>query len=166
MWPDISGELVDELRGNYESYKWFLDNFIGSVVGKSVWRSKKFTTKPCEIATATDEALGLLVLLNSHEMWKESLEEGGEPLSKKTKFTSRSMEGGHSFSGNTELYGGWSDAGLHVFNELVAKIALDRERNSEFDDEFLKEKMEEFAEATLKTKAVIRVRAVCDSLEI
>ena len=128
MWPDISGELIDELRGNYESYKWYIDNFVGSVVGKSVWKSKKFTTKPCDIATATDEALGLLVLLNSHEMWKESMEEGEKPISKKTKFTSKSNEEGQNGNGNTILYGGWSDAGIHIFNELVGRIALDREQ--------------------------------------
>ena len=59
-----------------------------------------------------------------------------------------------------------ADAGLQVFNELVGRIALDRERNSEFDDRFLQEKMEELAETKMKPKTVVRVRAVCDSLEI
>ena len=134
-------EEYQQLRSNVEAYEQFCDSFLPCIIGKTRWAKEVYTTEVSKIASPNDEAWALLVLENSWELWHQIAdhEMRGEVLPKiqckKTRWTSGAI--------SASKYEGWGSEGMERYNNLVQMVRDDRNRNRQFDAEFLKKKKEE-----------------------
>ena len=93
----------------------------------------KFSQRKCrdlisEIYSITDEAFGLLVIYNEHQVWMDQEEmkmngDKGKMIKKRKCFC----------SGNSGSKLGWLDTGLDLFNSLCHQIKERREKTVEFE---------------------------------
>ena len=138
-----------------EQYTLFFEEFLPAVSGRRKWKKgvQMHTHLASTKVTATDETLGLVILLNSHEHWeamhqyKEDQKKPGfemeydeddkeiKPFEKiKTKYTSDSKQN------RRKSFGGWNDEGKLMFNKLRKEVNQDRQEYIDWDQGFL-EKM-------------------------
>lgn len=125
------------MRENKEAYEQYCDEILPCIVGRALWDKEVCLKEIIKIASATDEAWGLLLLENSWDLWKWMAECGeGDKLPKNdrpsTKWT--------SCAGSAGKYEGWGDEGVPRYNELVKAAKEDRSKNTLFDAVFLREK--------------------------
>lgn len=99
-----------------------------------------------EIATPSDEALGLLLLENSEVKW--SFEVGTDTKDGsnekdvdgvKTKYTSVGKYSAQK-KGYTKRYGGWREDGIQRFNDILDMVKADRIKNGEWFDVVMNER--------------------------
>jgi hypothetical protein len=138
------------------SYIFFCEKFLKHVVGVRTfnggWKNKATIT---DLATPSDEALGLLLLENSENRWIQEfeMEQRGEDecdsALPKTKYTSNGDK--KAKRGFTKKYGGWSNEGIDRFNELVGLVKLDRAVNGEWFDAIVLERIALNESSTEKT---------------
>jgi len=138
--------LLRRLSNNQEneSYIFFCENYLKSVVGLQAFNRKwNYCLKLSEVATASDEALGLLLLENSEYRWQQEYEirEKGGDLNKaslaKTKYTSVGQQKDQK-KGFTKRFGGWREEGIKQFNALFDMVKEDRMKNGAWFDEIMK----------------------------
>jgi len=125
--PELSAML--EGRKEREAYGYFCHYFLPAVVGKKKWRKAvRNGAKVSGLAMVSDEALGLLLLENSWELWMWIVNGklGTEP---KTRYTTGRGKLARKSSG-------WSAEGVSRYNNLCRKIAEERklEKNGQVDD--------------------------------
>lgn len=127
-----------KMREDSVAYELFCEEILPCIVGKTIWDKERAVKEILKIASATDEAWGLLLLENSWDLWKKMAEseDAGEKLDKKnrpsTKWTSTAMSAGK--------YEGWGDDGIPRYNTLVKAAKEDRAKNSKFDETFLRKR--------------------------
>jgi hypothetical protein len=61
--------LLHDMRSDFESYAWFYNDVLSCVVGRKHWRKHCIHATGMELATVSDEALGLLLVENSWAPW-------------------------------------------------------------------------------------------------
>jgi hypothetical protein len=162
-------ERLENMRNDKASYSLFCEVVLSVVVGKSYWKENHKTEKLSSFVTVSDEAIGLLLLENSWELWMEMsarLRDGQEiGRAKKQKhdesgkglLTRYTENGGHVRKDQ-----GWSDEGLKRFVELVKLVVANREEDSKKEDEsFEKEFMSNCA-----SKGGKRVRVQYEPVEV
>jgi len=122
------------MRSNVNSaYTYFANTILQKIVGPTKWRGQVTKRTISQIATPTDEAFGLLLLENSWENWKEAQrlvhEDNSKSGANKTPFiySLRQTKGG------SRKFGGWSNAGMRRYRELVHMVRANRENNADKD---------------------------------
>ena len=101
---------------------------------RSNYNKFKGIKKLSEMFTVSDEAFGLLMLLNEFDSWKAKAEE--EKNGGKAQQTNKKFVDGRS--GNKE---GWNLAGLNTYKRLCKNLVMRREEESskELEDEMRRE---------------------------
>lgn len=69
--PDVLDQIMSARRKNKEVYAWFLDNIVSFVVGCVTWKANTGSSAMSVVASVGDEAMGLLIVENSWEVWRE-----------------------------------------------------------------------------------------------
>lgn len=133
---------LSNANGFNQAYMYFCKNFLKCVVGLQAY--KTLTRQGCSIsnvATASDEAMALLLLENSSSRWNrefELKEERGEKVEifeedlPPTKYTSAGYN--KQQKGFTKRNKGWKQAGIDRFNEILDAVTADRELNGKSFD--------------------------------
>ena len=125
--PDL--ERMLQGRNDPKAYSYYCHHFLSIVVGQRKYtRSLRQGAKLSEIATESDEAMGLLVLENSWDRWKWELGKTKEQIkelerekkAKQVKYTQGQQ-------GSARKNGGWSIEGVHQFSALLKQFQKDRE---------------------------------------
>lgn len=115
--PATLKKMIDEKRKNSGTYSYYMDNGVKYVTGAA--RYKKFVEtgeeRPMDVASATDEALALIIYENYEDKWID--EHNNKETIRGPKCTQK--EGSHR--------GEWSDAGIERFNQLVKEVREDRD---------------------------------------
>ena len=128
-----------------ESYIYFCESFLKCIVGCQTFNRKwNLNMKLSEIATPSDEALGLLLLENSEYKWLCDCETPGNSTNNKeesnnitkTKYTSAGKQKEQK-KGFTKRYGGWKNEGIQRFNKIMEMVKADRVRNGKWFDEIM-----------------------------
>ena len=104
----------------------------------------KTGSKLLAIARSSDEAFGIVALLNGMEKWKWELE-NADNISNMTKEEIEKSKPKSKYSiglkGEAKKYEGWNAEGTDKFNELKEAIDEDRKQDQECKfDEFFSEK--------------------------
>jgi hypothetical protein len=110
--------VKDKGKASVALYIHYLLNRLKCMVGVTRWRRLVLSgkEKPMDIATASDEALALLIYENYWPSWIDKHEK--KTVVRPPKYTKQ--EGMH--------YGEWNDEGIEWFNELLEEVK--KERNS------------------------------------
>ena len=66
--------LFDKMRMSKSAYEWFYDTVLSCVVGKQYWFKHCHEADGCSMANPGDEALALLLLDNSWNLWRQRAE--------------------------------------------------------------------------------------------
>lgn len=133
-----------QMRENEDAYEQFCKEFLPCIVGKTLWDKESALVEISKIASATDEAWGLLLLENSWDLWKAMAvrQESGEATVKLSK-EERPVTKWTSSAGAAGRYEGWGEEGIPRYNELVKKARADRIKNGAFDSWYLMRKKSE-----------------------
>jgi hypothetical protein len=131
--------------GQNEAYIFFCEHFLKCIVGNTTFnKMQKLNLKLSEIATPSDEALGLLLLENNEFKWLSEAQNKGNRSNQdgnwnndKPKYTSGGRSKGTT-KGLTRRYGGWKSDGIKRFNELIDLVKEDRLKNGGWFDEIMK----------------------------
>ena len=140
-------------RSDKETYLKFCNLVLLNVVGKSTWNLGLLTVKLTKLATRSDEAFGMLVLLNNWDRAKYIAEQelagteksqikDGRP---KTRYT---LEGGYALAD-----GGWCNAGLVEMTRLSEQVGMDRLAHGKAFNHYFTTEQKKGAGGTLKRKA-------------
>jgi len=140
--------LVEQMRGDRETYKVFYERFVRCIVGKKMFdymiADADDETKEEDVVTTSDEALALVAFENGYENWCDVWErsEGKVKAIRKTedypkdwistvptKYTTRTDENGKTKEHSDRS---WSAEGINRFNMLVKKVHQNRKDNPGF----------------------------------
>jgi hypothetical protein len=108
--------VKDKRKASAALYMHYLSNGLKCMVGATRWRRLVLSgkEKPMDVATASDEALTLLIYENYWPSWIDKQEK--KTVVRHLKHTKQ--EGMH--------YGEWNDKGIEQFNELLEEVKKDR----------------------------------------
>jgi hypothetical protein len=149
-----------------EDYVFFCDRFFKCIVRVSVYNERwDSLTTMSDIATPSDEALALLILENNEARWLQEFELQRDPSLveakaslPKAKYTNSGKNS--RAKGFTKRFGGWSNAGIERFNELLRLVKEDRNENGQwFDGIVLERKRNKDAEKSTANKSTGIVKA-------
>ncbi len=146
-------------------YTLFMKEFVPCVAGKKLWNDlAQRTTVLSELVTQSDEALAIVLLLNSKDRWEEMFlkelrdEEDGSGTDEDNHpnigdnatgrmdvATSRKRKQWDNLAKYTmdckrkkgKEFGGWNNEGKRMFNKLKDDIKEDREINKDWEKVFL-----------------------------
>jgi hypothetical protein len=122
---------IFEMRKNTnEAYTLFCDNVLSAVVGKNVWKAKCAGFTVSNIATISDKAFALVLLVNSWDVWSDTEKTGNN----KTRFTRNGA--------GTKKNEGWTKEGLVQFNHIAKRVRIDRRASPEFEETYMREKLD------------------------
>lgn len=134
--PEYKLDDFLEMRTNDKAMHFFCENFLPEVVGKVAWRKGVTNSKVMDLATATDEAFGHLVLDNVWETWMdkdtpvEELKHSGKDEKGKRKVRPGSYTKNFRTAARHE---GWSADGLKRMGELIEQVEDDRAEHGDWD---------------------------------
>jgi hypothetical protein len=156
-------------RSNLSSYSWFYDDVLSNVVGRIHWSKQSLHTRGTELASVSDEALGLLIVDNCWASWSIRSEGRDEPEDVLVEALANDDPAGVSgkdwanFSKAQQLQArksrarvilgltkyttktsgtkgtGWTEEGLNRFNELCTQVVEDRKMNGGTFDDYYME---------------------------
>ena len=129
---DLQQVLQMRSEGNVMYYD-FINFFVSAVIGKMNYKKKSCSFVLSKYATVSDEAFALLSLENNYETWIDMGLTGNTKTSKvPRKYTNGGKVQGKV--GTSKHNKGWSDEGLHRFNELFDLV--EKNRNLPFAHQF------------------------------
>jgi hypothetical protein len=144
-------EEIQELRESVVGWIFLCNRLLPAVVGTTTWERRVAIQQVSEFTTVSDVAFCLLALENNWDYWQHvaSVDPtmNNRTTYPATKWTSSPVIGGK----NT----GWSEEGLHRFNELCQLEAKDREENSSVEYEFLVKKQRDNIARNKQSKTVV-----------
>ena len=164
--------LDDFLQGrqNFEAYSHFL-TYFGPCLGKKTdWRDNVMgATKDNDILSRSTEAFGLLLLENQWDRWFDfycmndgriTSKRGQKRAKTDSRIKPKYTKGGITFNwckdkeavkeDDDEAKKGWTNAGIHRFNELYDFVKNDRKKNKGFIQKWLIEERKKFSEKKRK----------------
>jgi hypothetical protein len=147
--------VLTGMRTNMEKYAWFYDNVLSCVVGKHYWKKHCHEANGCAMANNGDEALALLLLDNSWDLWKQKanrkldLRKKGRTMSdgqsedeleitqapeETTTTQSQQKKRGRNYGtkyttangGMDSLIGGWTVEGINQYTRYTKQVAKSR----------------------------------------
>ena len=117
----------------------FINYFVSAVVGKMNYKKKSCNLVLSKYATVSDEAFALLSLENNFDTW---IDMGLTGNSKTSKVPRKYTNGGNSLGkvATSQHNKGWSNEGLHRFNELFGLVEMNRAAPvaKQFEEDFRK----------------------------
>jgi hypothetical protein len=127
------------------AFLFFVEHFVKCIIGVTnfnrFWRTfSKFS----DFVTPTDEAFGLLLLMNSEDRWNDEKEriDAKEPYKENDLLPTKYSGFGQTNKkekGFTKKFSGWKQGGIDKFNELLELVKESRYRNgSWFDEEVIR----------------------------
>lgn len=180
LMEGLQNQMVEKMREDKELYTIFYDDILCCVIGKKLWRKRLSiaTETAAKVATPLDEAIALLLLENSWDVWREQFERKysgtvfspseiavlnppGKEADARTKearvaskfvplYSSKSAEEGRP------IHDGWSAEGLNRFTQLYNMVTTNRGRFKEFDEEYLENYKQRNAKGKrVKKKAMV-----------
>lgn len=129
--------LAEEDRNG--AYTEFIERFIPCVVGKSDWDDNSSKKLIEELVNPSDEALAILLLENSWELWLEvATQLAANPGCKESELKLKSVKTKWTSQGRPTAFGGWPIVGLRRYNELYNGVAEDRAKKERyiFEEQF------------------------------
>lgn len=144
--PEFELSNFLEMRKNDEAMRFFCEHFLPEVVGKVQWRKGVTNSRVMDLATATDEAYGHLVLANVWDTWMdtdtpvEELKHAG--LDEKGKRKVRPGLYTENFH-KASRHEGWNANGLKRMDELIDLVMNDRANHGNWDGRYLAAKQAE-----------------------
>jgi hypothetical protein len=145
-------------------YTQFVKVLVPSVAGRKLWNNKvQRTTLLSDIVTVCDEALSLLLLINSRDRWEEMFQADkeakaeaenesrtihltivGESNEVTTNKKQKKLNATTKYTMDTKKqrnkdFGGWNNEGKRMFNRLKEDVEMDRINHHEWEKDFLKE---------------------------
>jgi hypothetical protein len=134
-----SVDLFEDMRASEEVYCFYCYFFLPHVAGKRKFlQAIQKGGKLSEIVMESDEAFGIVAILNASEKWTwEAKHSWGTVASWELK-DRPGLKFSVGYKSNAKKYEGWNAEGTKKFNELVDKVKRDREYNKTFDDYFMK----------------------------
>jgi len=166
--PAYSLNEILEGRKNYKAYSQFL-SYFGPCLGKKTnWRDRVMkATSDNEILSRSSEAFGLLLLENQWDRWFDiycmhdgriTSKRGQKRAKCDSKIMPKYTRGGITYISGTNVkedsVKGWSNAGIHRFNELYDFVKNDRKANKGFLFAWLKEEREKYGKKKRKKTPV------------
>jgi hypothetical protein len=139
--PSIKKMVIGRKLNNGDvnkTYIFFCKHFLKCTVGSKKFKKGVKTFPISKVATASDEALCLLLLENSETRWTMELEaymEGRDADIARSKYTSSGIN--KSMRGYTKKHSGWANQGISRFNDLVKKCKDDRNQNGTWFDKIM-----------------------------
>lgn len=130
-----------QMRGNQDVFVIFCEYFLSKVVGITAWKTECCTKTVSEMASVSDEAFTYLLLENYWDEWankdpKAYREETAYNHETNTRGRRTPTKGKYTKdSVGSRRYGGWSEDGLHRFNELFDLVLEDRKEFARDRDE-------------------------------
>jgi len=122
------------MRSDVKSaYTYFANTILPKIVGPTKWRGQVTKRTISQIATPTDEAFGLLLLENSWENWKEARRLVHEDNSKSGANKAPFIYSLQPTKGGSRKFGGWSNARIRRYRELVHMVRAERVNNADED---------------------------------
>ena len=120
--------------GSWNEYKAILDKTLQCIVSAHKYKKNRLTTPLSEWFTFTDEAF-LLVCLESYKR-KWTYEYTKEFGTREEKAALPPEAPGPLYTGRLQgTKRGWTNAGIQRFNEIMLKVARDRQANAELADQ-------------------------------
>ena len=117
--------LQMRLQNNFMYYD-FINYFVSTVIGKMDYKRKSCIEVLSSYATVSDEAFAILCFENNFDTWMDM----GLRGDKKTSMVPRKYTNGgisQNRKASSQHNRGWSDEGLHRFNELFDLVQKNRE---------------------------------------
>ena len=120
--------------GSWNEYKAILDKTLQCIVSAHKYKKNRLTTLLSEWFTFTDEAFLLVCLESYRRKWTyEYTEEFGTP---EEKAALPPEAPGPLYTGRLQgTKRGWTNDGIQRFNELMLKVARDRQANAQLADQ-------------------------------
>ena len=117
----------------------FINYFVSTVIGKMNYKRKSCIEVLSSYATVSDEAFAILCFENNFDTWMDM----GLRGDKKTSMVPRKYTNGgisQNRKASSQHNRGWSDEGLHRFNELFDLVQKNRETPfaKEYEENFRK----------------------------
>ena len=141
--------LIQAMRLNRPRYEWFYDHVLSIVAGRTYWKKNCDNVRGCDMSTASDETLALLLLETHWDCIIESLEHpqnaSGEKVDRRKKSEKEKWVAQPKYTQHVATPGdkGWSEKGLKRYKEIYGWVVQDRRINgAEFDDWYKKKKQE------------------------
>jgi hypothetical protein len=150
------GTLLDRqeiLKGrqteNDEALRVYFECVVANQVGKRQWNQSNVECLPCDIATESDEAMGLLLLENSWDKWMNEFAEDKEllrqndgvlPKLDRRKIPYKHVVGTLYTNNGSDAggrYSGWTTEGKKRYNEYFEKVEKDRQELGFKDKQYL-----------------------------
>jgi len=124
--------------GVNKAFLYFYHHILPCVAGLQKCRREGKLQRLGQIATPSDEALGLLLIENSEDRWLDEFEEsktrhGATSVSTPTMYTTSGTT--NEYKAFTGKNCGWTVEGIERFNEILDMVKDDRKQNGKwFDD--------------------------------
>jgi hypothetical protein len=115
-------------------FQWFCENYLNTVMGRTIYNKSKDKCVVSKMSTASDEALVILCIENSHARWM------WESLAPEDRDGTEKPKAMYTDSSNKAYkYGGWTEQGIDRYNELTGTIIPALRRTSKGVEEDLRE---------------------------
>ena len=102
-----------------EEFKYFVERILPAIApNRNKFKARKGKNKLSEIYTVTDEAFGLVMLLNELHCWEECAEKNETDRYGKKRFCD-------GRSGNQK---GWSNRGIRIYHRLCKNVQRRRQK--------------------------------------
>ena len=159
----VANMIAEKRNGDFEQYFFLINNFIKHADAKAYNRHVVTgMTKPGDLLSVGQEALGLLLLENYRATWEQHVNalKRGETIPSDQVIPTKYTNPGNKRNP-------WSMEGMQRFNELHAEVDQDRESDAgkKFENDFKTRMLAEAGRArTRKRKAIpeVEVAAVHD----
>jgi hypothetical protein len=151
------------LSKNESMYTWFLSNFLKNGVGGKTWNHLHLRIPISKFVTPSTEAIVLLIFENNYNRWLDEAQNGS--ADRKNLAPSLYTNGGISQRGGratSKQGGGWSQAGIERFNELVKNVKEDRKDRTYFEMALMKKLNDD---NTVKSWSSEKIKPVSTTVE-
>ena len=133
-------DIFEMGRNTNGAYTLFCNHVLSAVVGKNVWKAKCARFAVSNIATISNKAFALVLLVNSWDVWSDTTNSGGS----KTRFTRNGA--------GTKKNEGWTQEGLEQFNQKARTVRTDWKTTTRklFEETYMRDKSEIAADKRMK----------------
>jgi hypothetical protein len=131
-------EELLEGRTNMEAWQYMCEVALKPVVGKLNYEDNKSTKLVSEIATNSDEAFAIVLLLNIRDQANVIFERRNQDEDNRSRTGLPDTRWTNKDSSRSRRYGGWPPEALKRYNEIYTLVVGDRTENKDIEEDFMK----------------------------